>query len=162
MCPACRARLSVAAGEGGLRCLGCRRLYPVRDGIPVLLVEERWGLRRSTAWFVTEYVAGTNVYARLRSPEAHRVDLPSLARQFRELFLRFAEADLSHGDCKIGNYLVTPEGLSVIDLDAMTQHRFAARSRAALARDVQRFLRNWHDMPEPDRVFREALAGLPF
>ena len=40
VCPACRARRSVAAGEGGLRCLGCRRLYPVRDGIPVLLVEE--------------------------------------------------------------------------------------------------------------------------
>lgn len=157
-------RQSLRRGRARRSWLNAQRL--VMAGIatppPVLLVEERWGLRRSTAWFVSEYVAGTNVYARLRSPEAHRVDLPSLARQFRELFLKLAQADLSHGDCKIGNYLVTPEGLSVIDLDAMTRHRFPGRTRAALARDVQRFLRNWHDMPEPDRVFREALAGLPF
>lgn len=37
-CPACHAGLRQ---EGqGLVCLGCGRRYPVRDGIPVLLVEE--------------------------------------------------------------------------------------------------------------------------
>ena len=40
-CPACRERLLELAGEGeGLACVGCRRVYPIRDGIPVLLVEE--------------------------------------------------------------------------------------------------------------------------
>jgi len=38
VCPACRGDLAVDAEE--LRCLGCGLIYPVRDGIPVLLVDE--------------------------------------------------------------------------------------------------------------------------
>lgn len=37
-CPACRAPLDVAGDE--LVCTGCGLAYPVRDGIPVLLVDE--------------------------------------------------------------------------------------------------------------------------
>lgn len=38
VCPACRTAL--AEQDRGLRCVACGRLYPVRDGIPVLLVDE--------------------------------------------------------------------------------------------------------------------------
>ncbi len=39
VCPACHGELQVVAEE--LHCRGeCRRAYPVRDGIPVLLVDE--------------------------------------------------------------------------------------------------------------------------
>lgn len=38
VCPACRADL--AAREDELECQGCGLVYPVRDGIPVLLVDE--------------------------------------------------------------------------------------------------------------------------
>jgi uncharacterized protein len=37
-CPACRAGLDV--GEAQLTCTGCGLVYPVVDGIPVLLVDE--------------------------------------------------------------------------------------------------------------------------
>ena len=37
-CPACRGALEQR--EGLLRCRGCGRGYPVRDGIPVMLVDE--------------------------------------------------------------------------------------------------------------------------
>jgi len=40
ICPKCGARIRELAAEPGLECLGCARVYPVRDGIPVLLVEE--------------------------------------------------------------------------------------------------------------------------
>jgi uncharacterized protein YbaR (Trm112 family) len=40
VCPACRGDLRPVAGDEGLECLACGRVYPVRDGIPVLLVEE--------------------------------------------------------------------------------------------------------------------------
>lgn len=37
-CPVCH--VAVAETDGGLRCGGCGRVYPIRDGIPVMLVEE--------------------------------------------------------------------------------------------------------------------------
>ena len=42
ICPACRAAVSPAedGGQEGLKCGSCRRLYPIRDGIPVMLVDE--------------------------------------------------------------------------------------------------------------------------
>lgn len=41
VCPACKGDLSVVAGEATeLVCGGCGLAYPVRDGIPVLLVDE--------------------------------------------------------------------------------------------------------------------------
>ena len=43
-CPACRAPLradeAALSGEGALVCTACGLQYPVRDDIPVLLVDE--------------------------------------------------------------------------------------------------------------------------
>ena len=43
VCPACHGELeSVGANDDapGLECQKCGRVYPIRDGIPVMLVEE--------------------------------------------------------------------------------------------------------------------------
>jgi uncharacterized protein len=40
VCPACRGKIRVQEAEQGIECEGCGRVYPVRDGIPVMLVEE--------------------------------------------------------------------------------------------------------------------------
>lgn len=40
VCPVCKAQIELLADESGLRCISCRRVYPIRDEIPVMLAEE--------------------------------------------------------------------------------------------------------------------------
>jgi LSD1 subclass zinc finger protein len=39
-CPACRKRLALAPDGKSLKCAGCRRVYPIRNGVVILLKEE--------------------------------------------------------------------------------------------------------------------------
>jgi len=40
VCPVCKTRVELLSDESGLKCVSCRRVYPVRDEIPVMLPEE--------------------------------------------------------------------------------------------------------------------------
>ncbi|HEV7745922.1 MAG TPA: Trm112 family protein [Pyrinomonadaceae bacterium] len=39
-CPACKGRVELNADGTGLKCVDCHRIYPIRDDIPVMLVDE--------------------------------------------------------------------------------------------------------------------------
>jgi len=39
-CPECKAKVELKADGSGLKCVECRRVYPIRDDIPVMLVDE--------------------------------------------------------------------------------------------------------------------------
>ena len=40
VCPVCKTRVELLADESGLKCVSCQRVYPIRDEIPVMLLEE--------------------------------------------------------------------------------------------------------------------------
>jgi uncharacterized protein YbaR (Trm112 family) len=40
VCPVCKAPVKLTPDGSGLKCQSCRRVYPVRDDIPVMLPEE--------------------------------------------------------------------------------------------------------------------------
>jgi uncharacterized protein len=42
VCPVaeCRKPLKLSADDSSLQCTGCRRIYPIRDGIPILLIDQ--------------------------------------------------------------------------------------------------------------------------
>ena len=39
-CPVCKGKLDYNQAKQTLRCAGCPRTYPIRDGIPLLLVDQ--------------------------------------------------------------------------------------------------------------------------
>ena len=39
-CPVCKTPVEVVKNGAGLRCGQCKRVYPVRDDIPIMLPEE--------------------------------------------------------------------------------------------------------------------------
>jgi len=40
VCPLCKTRVELLPDGSGLKCVTCRRVYPIRDEIPVMLPEE--------------------------------------------------------------------------------------------------------------------------
>lgn len=39
-CPVCKVKVELKADGSGLKCIQCKRVYPIRDEIPVMLVDE--------------------------------------------------------------------------------------------------------------------------
>jgi len=39
-CPICKTDVILTEDKKGLKCVKCKRVYPIRDGIPVMLVDE--------------------------------------------------------------------------------------------------------------------------
>ena len=39
-CPVCKTKVEMKQDGSGLKCSKCRRVYPIRDDIPVMLIDE--------------------------------------------------------------------------------------------------------------------------
>jgi len=124
---------------------------------PIALVEKRLGPFRSTAYFITEYVDGIDAYSLFHSDRAQGINMEKMVPRFVQLFQLLADASISHGDSKATNYLIENKELSITDLDAMREHRFKGGFLRAFRRDLVRFMQNWEDLPEVEKMFREEL-----
>ena len=40
VCPVCKTPVKPTADEQGLKCGQCKRVYPIKDNIPVMLIDE--------------------------------------------------------------------------------------------------------------------------
>lgn len=40
VCPSCHAKVELKPDGSGLKCVDCKRVYPIRDDIPVMLIDE--------------------------------------------------------------------------------------------------------------------------
>jgi len=40
VCPLCKETVQLTRDERGLKCVRCHRVYPIRDDIPVMLIDE--------------------------------------------------------------------------------------------------------------------------
>ncbi|MDA2912587.1 MAG: Trm112 family protein [Terriglobia bacterium] len=40
VCPECKTPVALTPDQKGLRCATCRRVYPIKDDIPIMLVDE--------------------------------------------------------------------------------------------------------------------------
>jgi uncharacterized protein YbaR (Trm112 family) len=40
ICPACRSKMRLRADGRAIKCLGCRRVYPIEDDMPMMLPDK--------------------------------------------------------------------------------------------------------------------------
>lgn len=127
---------------------------------PIAFLEKRWGIFRTTAYFITEYVEGVDACHLIRAERRGDIPIQSVVKRFVKLLGLFAEAMISHGDFKAANFIVSGDKLFVIDLDGMRKHSFRWRFRKAFKRDCERLMKNWTDLPELDKMFCDQIQKL--
>lgn len=40
VCPVCKAQVVLKEDGSGLKCVQCHRVYPIRDDIPIMLIDQ--------------------------------------------------------------------------------------------------------------------------
>lgn len=126
---------------------------------PLAVVERRWCWLRGRAYLLAEYCGGPDLIARF-APYVESAPPESELAALDRLFAALIRERISHGDLK-GHNLFWDEGRwSLIDLDAMRQHRRQASFARAYARDRARFLRNWPVDSPLHRVLDQRLPRL--
>ncbi len=120
---------------------------------PVALIEERLGLLRGRAYFITEYVEGPDATV-LTEREDPASDIVSIV----ELLKSLSAAGVTHGDLKASNFLLASSGAVIIDLDSMREHQDPEEKRRAEMKDLERFLKNWESTPQMAERFSDLLG----
>ncbi|MCQ4315487.1 serine/threonine protein kinase [Stutzerimonas zhaodongensis] len=122
--------------------------------------EQRWLWLRGRAWLITELLAGEDIIACFRpyldsSPPEEQL---SALERLLETLIR---ERISHGDLKGHNLFWDQGQWTLIDLDAVQQHRSAASFARAYAKDRARLLRNWPADSALYRLLDQRLPAVP-
>lgn len=123
---------------------------------PIALLEDRLGPLRSKAYFITEYIEGPDALQCLREMEKPNGELEALA----DILTKLSASQISHGDLKATNFVMSIDGPVVIDLDAMREHKSQLTFAKAFKNDLERFMENWQDSPTLASRFQGLLSDL--
>ena len=132
-------------------------MYGILTARPVALLEERFGPLRGRAWYISEFVAGDTAASLCEQSTASDEHVAAAGQQVTALLAQLALSRLSHGDMKATNFILSPQGAVVIDLDAMQRHKTLESFTRAQRRDLLRFMRNWESCPETREMFTAML-----
>lgn len=133
----------------------------IRTPRPIAVIEERWGIFRHRAYFIMAYLPGETidkiVHAKIDDSQAIGNCLDHLATLVNQL----AAAQISHGDFKATNFLVSSRQLYLLDLDGMTAHRSTGAFKRAFRKDLVRLRQNWPDLPNLSSKIAKLTDHLP-
>ncbi len=155
---ACKRALQPTRAATSWRNAHLLNLLDIPTPAPVALIEKRLGPLRRESYFISAHVEGVDCSGYFSTASA--IEKIEMVKKIVKLFGRLAEAKISHGDMKATNIIVSDHEPVLLDLDAMHQHRSIWRFRKKFARDVQRFLQNWHAMPDILHAFKPPLMKL--
>ncbi|MBA3018640.1 MAG: hypothetical protein KKH20_01855 [Proteobacteria bacterium] len=124
---------------------------------PIAFLEKRWGPFRSTSYYISEYIDGTDLYRLITSDRSKEINIEALSIKFGAMLKLLADANMSHGDFKATNFIVAGEKLYIIDIEGMREHNCRWSLKRSLKRDCRRFMKNWKDMPEVAKIFQHQI-----
>ena len=132
----------------------------IKTALPIALIENKKGPFVSSAYFISEYVAGPNIMEFFRDESVGQERKRSLAQSIRQLFSTMRNLRISHGDMKASNIIIHDDQPYVMDLDSMQQYSSVASFEKRFAKDIERFMRNWSSMDDVAELFSKEFASI--
>ncbi|MCP4474584.1 MAG: hypothetical protein GY821_08500 [Gammaproteobacteria bacterium] len=128
---------------------------------PLAFFEQRCGFLRFKSYFVAEHLDGVLLNDYFAS-DADAVEKTAVADRVITLLEQLVSYGIHHGDLKATNILLHQGRPRLLDLDAL---RFYPDSnnkkfKRLFAKDIKRFMQNWQQLPEADRLFSQRLNKL--
>lgn len=127
---------------------------------PLLMLEKRFGPLRREAYLLCEHVEGEDALYFLNREPIGSSAWQRVLGEFKIMFSALRDFNIVHGDMKATNFLVTENGLAVLDLDGMHQELDARRFARDSGKDLQRFARNWEDDQARAQAVQSMLTQL--
>ncbi len=126
----------------------------------VAVIQEWFGPFKLRSWFISEYIEGelmVHYFADL-ADEAHSgAELDKLKTNTVNLFRSLRAWQLSHGDLKASNIILSEGRLYVIDLDAARAHKNKTSFSRAHQKDQARFMKNWLSNTYAHKLFEPLI-----
>lgn len=119
------------------------RFYGISTPKPILVLEKRSGPIRKTAYFISELSPGKTGDHFFYTSKSSLADKQTIAQSIIKLLNALHSLNISHGDLKITNFMVSDNKASIIDLDSMKQHSIDYFFTKAQSKDIKRFFKNW-------------------
>ncbi|MFC1792551.1 lipopolysaccharide kinase InaA family protein [Planctomycetota bacterium] len=107
---------------------------------PLAYIEQRRGLLVEKSYLVTQYVEGQRLYEFLRDDNVARKQQLEVMQMIKTMLDKLAKYQITHGDLKHTNILITEIGPVLTDLDGMTVHSWELLYRNRRAKDIERFI----------------------
>lgn len=122
----------------------------------VAIIQEWFGPFKARSWYISEYIQGAllaRYFEKQSSNNRQRVELDILKANIASLFELLRRHQLTHGDLKATNILLSDDQLYLIDLDAARVHKNRNSFQRAHKKDQSRFLKNWRHQAEVHQLF---------
>jgi len=112
---------------------------------PVALIEQQTALGKGCSYFICKFQQGQTSwdYFCEESFDESMDKKYAVADNLIAVLNQLSDYQITHGDLKGSNFLIHQEHVYLLDLDAMSQHKFNWQFNKSWQRDKQRFLKNW-------------------
>jgi len=155
-------KLSTRQGRAIVSWENAHRLlfYGIATPKPIAVAKIKQGALKPIAYFLTEKVDGVDALCWFQQEPVSMDEKRDMAANIATLFAQLEAQRISHGDLKANNILIADAKPLLIDLDAMQQHGDEAAFRKSWKCDLERFMRNWKDLPEIEQLFVAAFKNI--
>lgn len=106
---------------------------------PLAYIEQRNGLLIETSYLVTQYVEGQRLYEFLRDDNVAHEQRSEVMQMIKNMLEELAKHQITHGDLKHTNILITESGPVLIDLDSIKVHKCRRTYQSRQTKDHERF-----------------------